>query len=230
MLWYDILMRYFESKYKRIYGKTIIELARKYRVGSRTICRWYENGKLSALEQYPQDVFTMCYQGMIDSGRIDQRIYKAYINAKQRCSCPRVRGYECYGGRGIKFLMTFVEMCYLWERDQAALMKQPSIDRIDNDGMYEVGNCRFIEMQENRSRRRGSHKPAVHYEFFIGRKVPVGLSEKTSEGLLEIRNSIADRRPQTPGASSHSLRHQQGGLRQPRPEGVVGQQARPSVP
>ena len=28
-------------------------------------------------------------------------------------------------------------------------MKQPTIDRIDNNGHYELSNCRFIEMKVN---------------------------------------------------------------------------------
>ena len=33
----------------------------------------------------------------------------------------------------------------LWVRDKAYKMKKPSIDRIDNNGNYEINNCRFVE-------------------------------------------------------------------------------------
>ena len=74
---------------------------------------------------------------------------KHYSSAKQRCINPKNASYKRYGGRGIKFLMTMEDFKFLWFRDKAYLMKKPSIDRIDNDGNYELSNCRFIELSEN---------------------------------------------------------------------------------
>ena len=78
---------------------------------------------------------------------------RAYENGKQRCENPKFNKYSYYGGRGIKFQLTKAEVRMLWERDRAAKMVQPSIDRIDADGHYTFDNCRFIEMDENRRRR-----------------------------------------------------------------------------
>lgn len=74
---------------------------------------------------------------------------KAHRAAKARCENPNNNRYYCYGKRGIKFLLLSWEIKYLWFRDKAYLMKKPSIDRIDNDGSYEMGNCRFIEKIKN---------------------------------------------------------------------------------
>lgn len=73
--------------------------------------------------------------------------FSSYRHAKERCA-PSGK----YGKRGIKFLMTKEDFKYLWERDNAYLMKRPSIDRIDTTGDYIASNCRFIELSENRSR------------------------------------------------------------------------------
>jgi len=75
--------------------------------------------------------------------------YFSYSSAKSRCTNPNVKYYHRYGGRGIKFLMTREDVAYLWGRDKAELMDNPTIDRIDNDGNYELSNCCFIEKSLN---------------------------------------------------------------------------------
>jgi len=77
-----------------------------------------------------------------------------YVSAKQRCTNPKNASYKRYGKRGIKFLMTVDDFKFLWFRDKSYLMKRPSIDRIDNDGNYELSNCRFMEMSKNTRKKR----------------------------------------------------------------------------
>ena len=68
---------------------------------------------------------------------------------QQRCNNPKNKRYYGYGGRGIEMKITKDELKYLWNRDRAYLMKKSSIDRINNDGNYELSNCRFIELSDN---------------------------------------------------------------------------------
>jgi len=70
-------------------------------------------------------------------------------SARQRCNNPTQDSYKNYGGRGIKLLMAKEDFKYLWFRDEASSMLQPSIDRKNHDGNYTLENCRFIEMKEN---------------------------------------------------------------------------------
>lgn len=57
-----------------------------------------------------------------------------------------------YHKNGIKNFLKIDDVKYLWFRDKAYSMKQPSIDRIDTYGDYKLENCRFIELKENLKR------------------------------------------------------------------------------
>ena len=89
------------------------------------------------------------------SRRIKEPWIYHYKSAHDRCTYSTARGFERYGGYGIKFLMTKEDFKFLWNRDKAYLLKKPSIDRENTKGHYELSNCRFIEMTEN-NRRKGS--------------------------------------------------------------------------
>src|ERR1700740_3760518 len=70
--------------------------------------------------------------------------YLAWDGAIQRCTNPNHPGYKHYGGRGIV-------MCEEWMNDFTlffqSLGSRPSLlhslDRINNEGNYEPGNCRW---------------------------------------------------------------------------------------
>jgi len=85
---------------------------------------------------------------------LDYRLMRILASIKTRCYNPRCKGFYLYGGRGIKNNLTFEDLRFLWNRDKADQLVRPSIDRIDNDGDYQLSNCRFIEFRENTARSR----------------------------------------------------------------------------
>lgn len=90
--------------------------------------------------------------------------YNSWDAMIQRCRNPLGKNYHHYGGRGIT-------VCERWlssfENFYADMGPKPtpkhSIDRINNDGNYEPGNCRWATQSEQNFNKRRSLKGQVKH-------------------------------------------------------------------
>ena len=76
----------------------------------------------------------------------------AYTQAKCRCNNPRHKQYMSYGGRGIQFLFRSFKEFLDDIGEKPGINYQ--LDRINNDGNYEIGNVRWATRQQNSENRR----------------------------------------------------------------------------
>ena len=94
------------------------------------------------------------------------RLYRIWLNMKNRCNNNRTKCYSYYGGRGIK-------VCDEWASDFRAFhdwamangyTDDLSIDRIDANGNYEPSNCRWATTREQANNKRSTLALTVNGE------------------------------------------------------------------
>jgi hypothetical protein len=105
----------------------------------------------------PQDAVTGRFSFVHGMGSSPE--YAAWANAIYRCENKDAHGWPDYGGRGIT-------VCDRWRKCFQAFLEDmgprrshdQSLDRIDVNGNYEPGNCRWASAKTQARNRRNTPK------------------------------------------------------------------------
>ena len=83
-------------------------------------------------------------------------LFHVWASMKARCYRPKSKAFKNYGGRGITVCDRWRGSFWTFVEDMGDRPPGASIDRIDPNGNYEPGNCKWATLQEQVWNKRSS--------------------------------------------------------------------------
>lgn len=142
---------------QNIGGRTILDVIYKSRIGKDKVrSDWYylcrcSKGHQSCLRMadLTKSECVKCYipHNKKQDGVKKRPSYAIWTMMKQRCNNPKNKDYKHYGARGIKVCPRWNLYLNFYE-DMGEKPEGLTLDRIDNNGNYELSNCRWVTQKE----------------------------------------------------------------------------------
>lgn len=141
--------------------------------------------------------------------------HMSWLAMRQRCSNPNNVCYSTYGGRGVRVCDDWQNSFEAFYRDMGPRPEGTTLDRLDSNGNYEPGNCRWATPLEQSNNTR-----KVNFVVIDGESMSLSVaSRKYGLSRFAIRRRIEQ--GMTPGQAVSTPPDKSSGARRKRNHAYV---------
>jgi hypothetical protein len=147
-----------------VYGYlTVLEVERGHDARARVRCicgteKTISRGNLRGTRSCGCQKSALVASRMTHHGLSNSPEYRSWRSMKSRVTNPRNPDWHRYGGRGITACQEWLDSFETFLSDMGPRPIGMTLDRIDTEGNYEPGNCRWTDAKtqaNNKTRMRG---------------------------------------------------------------------------
>lgn len=166
-------------------GKRVGKLvATEWLKGSKYVCQCdCGNNRTVSVGHFNSEYFKDCGCSKHGhSGKDKSREYNSWSNMIQRCHNPKNKRYKDYGEKGIIVCVRWKDSFKDFITDMGKCPDKYQIDRVDNNGIYEPDNCRWVSAKDNVANRGDAMRYIVNskvYESSSDACEDLGVSRST---------------------------------------------------
>lgn len=115
-------------------------------------------------------------------------LYSVWQGMKGRCFTPTNPHYFNYGGRGITVCERWKNSFQNFIDDMGPRPQGTTIDRINNDGNYEPGNCRWATKSQQQRNQRNTRKIVIEGVEYIAAELAEKYGFKTDTLVIRAQS------------------------------------------
>jgi hypothetical protein len=148
------------------------------------LCRCTKCGKEKYVRRHPMMMgrtnncgcVRNAQESKMNGCRRNPKEYSAWLSMRDRCYNPNAKQFKNYGARGIRVCERWMKNFTAFYEDMGNSPEGMTLDRIDNNGDYEPGNCRWAShKQQNRNKRdnaflelNGERRTVAEWAEYLG--------------------------------------------------------------